>query len=109
MVYRTRTYEIIPSVLPKFNHLFHEYLLPNQRRHGAELIGRWVNAECTKITAIWKYESIEHFKQIEESIKKTSLHQKAQSHRRTIGPLFISTNEEYWSMTGDYDFKEMEK
>lgn len=109
MVYRVRTYEIIPEILPQFNHLFHTYLLPNQLHHGAELIGRWVNVECTKITAIWKYESKEQFTEIEESIKTTSLHQKAQSYRRTIEPLFISTKEEYWTMTGNYDFKEMEK
>ncbi|MFI8686996.1 NIPSNAP family protein [Rossellomorea sp. NPDC077527] len=108
MVYRVRTYEIIPNVVPQFNHFFHEYLLPNQLLHGAELIGRWVNEKRTKITAIWKYESMEHYKQIEECIKRTSLHQLAQTHRSTIEPLYISTNEEYWSMTGNYDFKGLE-
>ncbi|PFA67661.1 hypothetical protein CN378_09035 [Bacillus sp. AFS015802] len=103
MVYRVRTYEIIPDVLPQFNHFFHEYLLPNQIRFGAVLIGRWVNMGRTKITAIWKYESMDHLKQIEKSIKETSLHQIAQSYRKTIEPLFISTHEEYWNMTGSYN------
>jgi 8-oxo-dGTP diphosphatase len=57
MIYRRRTYRVRPEQVEPFTAFFLEYLLPNQLKHGAELIGRWLNQERTEITAVWAYES----------------------------------------------------
>ncbi len=102
MVYRVRTYEIMPEKLNDFNHFFHEFLLPNQLHFGSKLLGRWINQESTKITAIWEYRDIEQYYHIEDQIKKTDLHKTAQTVKKSLEPLFISTKQEFWTMTGEY-------
>ncbi|WP_064093531.1 NIPSNAP family protein [Rossellomorea aquimaris] len=103
MVFRIRTYHIKPTKLKEFNDFFHEYLLPNQIRFGAALIGRWVNKEKSTIIAIWRYESISHYHQIEEQIKSSKLHTQAQNRKKELDPLYISTTQEFWNATGDYE------
>lgn len=102
MIYRVKMYEIFPERLTVFNAFFQEYLLPNQRRFGAQLIGRWVNEDRTRITAIWGYQSKEQYEHIEAQIRQTDLHQKAKLKRESLGPLFVSSKQEFWEMTGDY-------
>jgi hypothetical protein len=102
MVYRFKTYCIEPTRLEDFNEFFHHYLLPNQIRCGAKLVGRWVNSEKTSIMAIWEYEDEGQYKKIEEEIKRTNLHKQAQIRKDELGPLFLTSNQEFWQMTGDY-------
>ena len=102
MVFRMRTYQIKPTKLKEFNDFFHEYLLPNQIRFGAILIGRWVNNDKSTIVALWKYESMDQYHRIEERIRKTTLHTQAQHRKKEIEPLYISTTQEFWRSTGDY-------
>jgi hypothetical protein len=70
MVYRVRTYCIDPAAFERFNSFFHQFLLPNQLRFGAVLVGRWSNEDKTQITAIWEYTDKHQYMQIEEKIKK---------------------------------------
>ena len=65
MIYRRKTYKIKPEKLNEFNEFFHTYLYPNQTTHGAKLVGRWVNEAKDEIVAIWEYESIEEYQNIE--------------------------------------------
>jgi hypothetical protein len=65
MIYRRKTYKIDPEQFERFNRFFHEYFYPNQMKHGATLVGRWVTKEKDEITAIWEYESIEAYQNIE--------------------------------------------
>ncbi|MFP3472453.1 NIPSNAP family protein, partial [Micrococcus sp. SIMBA_144] len=60
MIYRRKTYTIQPEKLDEFNEFFHTYLYPNQLKHGAKLVGRWVNETQNEITATWQYESMNH-------------------------------------------------
>lgn len=55
-----------------FNAHFNENNLPNQLRHGAQLIGRWMipkDEKTTEIFAIWKYDSYEEYVKIENSVR----------------------------------------
>ncbi len=83
MIYRRKTYKILPEMLEPFNQFFHTYLYPNQRQHGAKLIGRWTNDTHTEIVAIWAYISKEHYESIETSIRASDLHKQAQ--KKTAG------------------------
>ncbi|WP_409253889.1 NIPSNAP family protein [Bacillus sp. SCS-153A] len=107
MIYRVRTYNVIAEKLDLFNEFFEEYLLPNQRKNGSILIGRWVDLAGEKVTAIWQYESLKAYEEIEERIRLTELHKKAQIRKKMIEPLFKDTKQEFWEMTGDYHRKEI--
>ncbi|WP_421384841.1 hypothetical protein ACOJQI_08745 [Bacillus salacetis] len=106
MIYRVKMYEIIPEKFELFNEFFHEYLYPNQVQHGSKLVGRWVDLSKTKITAIWEYETIEQYGQIEMEIRMTELHIRAKKRKKKIEPLFFTSTQEFWEMTGEYSMKE---
>jgi hypothetical protein len=109
MIYRVRTYEILPEKLEKFNEFFMEYLYPNQLKHGSRLVGRWVDLSRTKITAVWEYESVLQYENIEKRISRTKMHKEAKRRKNELGPLFITSNQEFWERTGDYLKKENEE
>ncbi|MBN6205231.1 NIPSNAP family protein, partial [Ralstonia pickettii] len=60
MFYRRKYYIVKNDFVEIFNTHFNETNLPNQMRHGARLLGRWMapNSETTtEIFAIWEYDS----------------------------------------------------
>jgi 8-oxo-dGTP diphosphatase len=69
MIYRRKTYKIIPEQLEPFNDFFHDYLLPNQLKHGARLIGRWTTETRDEITALWAYNSYAEYERIEAAVR----------------------------------------
>jgi len=85
-----------------FTLFFHTYLLPNQLTHGAQLIGRWVNEEQTEIMALWSYDNRAHYELVDAGIRASEMHAEAQNYRKSLAPLFISSNEEFFTSTGDY-------
>ncbi|MGP4041946.1 NUDIX domain-containing protein [Gracilibacillus sp. D59] len=99
MVFRRRTYQIKPEMLSIFNSFFQEYLYPNQKRFGAKLVGRWVNETKDEITAIWEYQSMEHYHQIEDNIRKTELHQKSKQKRKELGNLYVESRQDFLEST----------
>lgn len=101
MIYRRKTYRIRPNRLEDFNQFFHSYLYPNQLKHGANLVGRWVNESKDEIVAIWKYESMEQYETIESMIKKSELHQKAKERRLELGELFIESRQDFLTSTAE--------
>jgi hypothetical protein len=103
LIYRVKTYRINEEKLEVFNEFFHEYLLPNQKKHGALLVGRWVDSSKKKITAIWKYESYQEYERIEQQIQQTELHKQAKRRKLSLPPLFLESHQEFWEMTGDYE------
>ncbi|HJF30466.1 MAG TPA: NUDIX domain-containing protein [Sporosarcina psychrophila] len=102
MLYRRKTYTIEPSMYETFTHLFHTYLLPNQLTHGAQLVGRWVNEEQTEIMAMWSYDNRVHYETVDAGIRASEMHVEAQNYRKSLTPLFISSNEDFFTSTGDY-------
>ncbi|QQZ09844.1 NIPSNAP family protein [Heyndrickxia vini] len=105
MIYRRKTYKIKPEKLNDFNQFFHRYLYPNQLNHGAKLIGRWVNEAEDEITAIWEYESKEQYEAIEQGIRGSELHEKAQQRRRELGNLYIESRQDFLTSTLNCDSK----
>jgi hypothetical protein len=53
------------SNIDAFNTFFLNYLLPNQMKHGARLIGRW-QTETNRVVAIWEYDSHEAYQRISD-------------------------------------------
>ena len=58
MFYRREIIQITPDEIRVFNEFFHQYLLPNQIRNGAKLIGCWITEDQREIIAIWEYPSL---------------------------------------------------
>ncbi|MFC4558210.1 NUDIX domain-containing protein [Virgibacillus kekensis] len=102
-IYRRKTYKIKPEMLATFNDFFHTYLYPNQMAHGAKLVGRWVNEARDEITAIWEYNSMDHYKSIEEKIRATDLHHKAFLKRQELGRLYEESSQEFLTSTSSPD------
>ncbi|MEH7347694.1 NIPSNAP family protein [Gottfriedia acidiceleris] len=99
MIYRKKSYKINPDKLKQFNDFFHLFLYPNQIKHGAILIGRWVNESNDKIEAIWQYESLEQYEQIEKMIRESELHLKAKEKRAQLDELFVESHQEFLTST----------
>jgi 8-oxo-dGTP diphosphatase len=102
MLYRRRLYRIRPESLAAFTAFFAEFLLPNQLKHGATFIGRWVNEAQDEVMALWAYESREAYERIQAAVRQDPLHQQAQERRRELGPLYEEVREEFLTPTGSY-------
>ncbi len=102
MIYRRKVYTIKPEKYEEFTHFFHTYLLPNQWKHGARLVGRWVTEQKNEITAIWEYPSYEEYQRIEEAVRNDELHRFAQEKRKELGQLFIESKQDFLHATGEY-------
>lgn len=75
MFYRRKYYIVKNEFVEIFNAHFNETNLPNQLKHGARLIGRWMvpyEESTTEIFAIWEYDSYEKYKEIETTIRGNS-------------------------------------
>ncbi|WP_223703360.1 NIPSNAP family protein [Sutcliffiella deserti] len=77
MFYRRKLYTVKSDFVEEFNAHFNKTNLPNQLKHGARLIGRWMrdNKDNTvEIFAIWEYDSYEDYVGIETNIKNDKTH-----------------------------------
>jgi hypothetical protein len=99
MFYRMRTYRAVQETLGDFHRLFHEHLLPIQRRHGARLVGRW-ETEDHRVISIWEYDSRSEFQRIHRDVRDDPDTAVAQEIRRTLGPLFTDTDDTFMVGTG---------
>lgn len=70
-------------------------------KHGAKLIGRWVNEKQDEITAIWEYESFDHYEKIGKQIRTSNLHQKAQARRKELGKLYLESIQDFLTSTAE--------
>ncbi|TDL67681.1 MULTISPECIES: NIPSNAP family protein [Paenibacillus] len=79
MFYRRKFYIVRNEFVDIFNAHFEETNLPNQIKHGARLVGRWMvpgNESTTEIFAIWEYDSYEEYKKVEKIVRSDSEHKK---------------------------------
>ncbi len=77
LFYRRKFYIVKNEFVDVFNAHFNENNLPNQLKHGAQLIGRWMipkGEKTTEIFAIWKYDSYEDYVEIENSVRSDEAH-----------------------------------
>lgn len=77
MFYRRKLYIVRKDFVEIFNAHFNETNLPNQIKHGARLIGRWMKAnndETVEIFAIWEYDSHEAYVGIESNVGADEAH-----------------------------------
>lgn len=77
MFYRRKFYIIKNEFVEIFNAHFNETNLPNQLKHGARLVGRWMvphDESATEIFAIWEYDSYEKYQEIEANVKSDQKH-----------------------------------
>lgn len=79
MFFRRKFYIVKNEFIEPFNTLFNDINLPNQLKHGARLIGRWMlphDEETTEIFAIWEYDSYEAYLKIEDDVRSDMVHLK---------------------------------
>ncbi|MBU9722735.1 MULTISPECIES: NIPSNAP family protein [Bacillaceae] len=72
MFYRRKYYIVKSDFVGEFNRHFNQTNLPNQLKHGARLVGRWMkdNGDNThEIFAIWEYDSYEDYVEIESKVR----------------------------------------
>jgi len=72
LFYRRKFYIVKNEFVDIFNAHFYETNFPNQIKHGARLVGRWMAPsyeDTTEIFAIWEYDSYEKYKEIETIIR----------------------------------------
>lgn len=77
MFYRRKYYTVRSEFLETFNSLFESINLPNQLKHGARLVGRWMmdNQDGTsEVFAIWEYDSYDDYVAIEKNVKSDEPH-----------------------------------
>ncbi|RED59174.1 NIPSNAP family protein [Cohnella lupini] len=79
MFYRRKYYIVNNEFVDTFNKHFRETNLPNQLKHGARLIGRWMSPyteTTTEVFAIWEYDSHEKYEEVERNVRSDSEHLK---------------------------------
>jgi 8-oxo-dGTP diphosphatase len=69
MIYRMRTYTIIPARLEAFNALFHQELEPIFLRYGTCTVGRWQDLERSRVVAIFEYDDLEHYQRSDAAVR----------------------------------------
>lgn len=77
MFYRRKFYIVKNEFVEIFNAHFNETNLPNQLKHGARLIGRWMlprDDETTEVFAIWEYDSYEAYEIVEANVRGDQEH-----------------------------------
>jgi hypothetical protein len=69
MIYRMRTYTIVPARLEAFNALFHTQLEPIFVRFETRTVGRWQDLERSRVVAIFEYDNLEHYRQSDAAVR----------------------------------------
>lgn len=121
LFYRRKYYIVKDHFVETFNLHFNQTNLPNQIKNGARLIGRWMNNKgdgTHEIFAIWEYDSIETYKEIETAVRSDQSHRlkieawyDAQGGRRKVFNDYILDvrNEELISTLEDDTFGDINK
>ncbi|MBA2870295.1 ADP-ribose pyrophosphatase YjhB (NUDIX family) [Anoxybacillus calidus] len=104
MIYKRKTYRVLPEKVSEFTTFFDEYLLPNQLKNGAKLIGRWITETKDEIIELWEYPSYEEYLKIEERVRNDEMYQQAQSQLQKLGNLYLDNRQDFLESTGTYSF-----
>ncbi|MFZ7942662.1 NUDIX domain-containing protein [Bacillus sp. S3] len=102
MFFIRETVRVLPGKIGEFNDFFHTYLLPNQLKNGAKLVGRWITVSEDEIIAIWEYPSYEEYVKIEERVLRDEMHQQAEIQLQKLGRLFLENQKDCLTPTGSY-------
>lgn len=102
MFYRRETYRVLQEKMNWFNEYFHEFVLPNQVKNGAKLIGRWVTEENDEIVVMWEYPSFEEYLKIEERVLKDEMYKRAMEQLQQLGTLYEDFHQDFLKSTGIY-------
>jgi 8-oxo-dGTP diphosphatase len=93
MIYRMRTYTIIPARLEAFNALFHGQLEPIFVRYGTRTVGRWQDLERSRVVAIFEYDDLEHYQHSDAAVRSDPDYLAAMA-RATADGIFYSAFED---------------
>lgn len=102
MFYRRETYRVLPEKMDGFNEYFHKFVLPNQVKNGAKLIGRWVTGGNDEIVVMWEYPSFEEYLKIEERVLKDDMYKRAMEQLQQVGTLYEDFHQDFLKPTGVY-------
>jgi hypothetical protein len=69
MIYRMRTYTIIPARIEAFNALFHTQLELIFVRYGTRTVGRWQDLEHSRVVVIFEYDNLEHYQRSDAAVR----------------------------------------
>ncbi len=100
MFYRREIHKIFPRGMIEFNKFFYEYVLPNQLKNGAALIGRWSTADENEILTLWHYPSYDDYLKIQERVEKDELHHQGQAQLVKLGKLNLDFRQDFLTSTG---------
>ncbi|WP_102347841.1 NUDIX domain-containing protein [Bacillus sp. Marseille-P3661] len=103
MFCRRDVYRIDPEKVCDFTSYFEKFIVPNQIKNGAKLIGQWITETESEIITMWEYPSYEDYLRIEERVKRDVIYQRAQSYLKKIGMPYLNTNQDYLTQTGTYN------
>ncbi len=88
MIYRMRTYTIIPARLEAFNALFHQEIEPIFVRFGTRTVGRWQNLERSRVVAIFEYDDLEHYQRSDAAVRRDPEYLAAMARTSVNGALY---------------------
>ncbi|GEN82749.1 hypothetical protein SLU01_10610 [Sporosarcina luteola] len=77
MFFRRKFYIVKNEFVEAFNAHFNKNNLPNQLKHGARLVGRWMipkDEDSTEIFAIWEYDSYDEYVEVENNVRNDESH-----------------------------------
>ena len=88
MMFRMRTYTVIPSRLEAFNVLFHTQLEPIFARYGTRTVGRWQDLERSRVVAIFEYEDLAHYQRSDAAVRSDPEYLAVMARATADGPFY---------------------
>jgi len=98
MIYRMRSYVVVPEQRAAFDAFFEDHLLPTQQKHGARLVGRWATDDG-RVVAVWEYDSPAELERIQAEVARDPDSVRAQAARAALPTLFTSMQETFMTST----------
>jgi len=99
---------VISEKIELFNAFFKKHLLPVQKRYGSQLVGRWQTEDKSQIIALWVYEDMKSYEDIQSKVKVDPDSIAAQKYRFSqLEPLFTETEESFMTSTVDLSKTEL--
>jgi 8-oxo-dGTP diphosphatase len=99
MIYRMRTYTIIPARLEAFNALFHTQLEPIFVRYGTRTVGRWQDLERSRVVAIFEYDDLEHYERSDAAVRSDPEYLAAMARANVDGAFYSAFEDVLMSST----------
>lgn len=101
MIYRRRTYRINPEGAERFTRFFYPVFAAQSIKTRSLFGGRWINESRTEITAIREYESMDHYRHVQQKIINDPLLRLAQEKVGEMKPFILDVKEDFLHDTLD--------